>query len=56
MVASGFIAGTAPVGAQQQTGQPLLLLSIDGTDRWMDRQTERQTDRLDCFIDHAPHT
>ena len=34
----------ARAGAQQQTRQPPLLLSIDGTDRRTDRQTDGRTD------------
>ena len=39
-----------PHGAQQQTRQPPLLLSIDGTDKQTDRRTP------DRYVDRAPHT
>jgi len=45
---------SCPLGAQQQTRRPPLLLSIDGTDRRMDGRTDRRT--LDRFIDPAAHT
>jgi len=43
----------ARAGAQQQTRQPPLLLSIDGTDRRTDRQTDGQT--LDLFMTLAAY-
>ena len=40
---------SSPQEAQQQTRRPLLLLSINGTDRWTDRLTDAHR-----YIDPAP--